>query len=263
MHVKAQIIGGNEIMAEDEIKLSKQTLVLVGIIAIFVLAFVYLVFTNQQTTLQANQGSNVGNKNVDEVEQFIVNSQRGGKVNVDIAQIAADGTIIEGTNKDILIVEFSDFQCPFCGRFFTSVLPDLKTNYVDKGKATIVYRHFPLSSIHPMAQKSAEAFECAKEQGKAKEMHDKIFSNQQLLSVANLKQWAQELGLDADKFNTCLDSGKTANKINNDLNAGLQLGVQGTPTIFIGKKGAGYSYAIVGASSGDFILYKKVMDSLQ
>ncbi|MEM4296690.1 MAG: DsbA family protein [Candidatus Anstonellales archaeon] len=255
-------------MAEDEIRVSKQTLILVGIIAIFLIAFVYLalnanaVNAGTSNTGKANTG-NAGQGNVDEVEQLLINSQRGGKINVDISQISANGAVMEGTNKDILIVEFSDFQCPFCGRFFSSVLPELKANYIDKGKATFVYMHFPLSSIHPMAQKAAEAFECAKEQGKGKEMHDKIFLNQQLLSVASLKQWAQDIGLDADKFNTCLDSGRTADKVNADLNEGLKLGVQRTPTIFVGKRGKGYSYVVVGASSGDMVIYSKIIDSLQ
>lgn len=81
-------------------------------------------------------------------------------------------------NAPVIIVEYSDFQCPFCRMFFSQTLPDLLKTYVDTGKARLVYRQFPLFSIHPMAEKSAEATECASDQGKFWEMHDAIFTEQ-------------------------------------------------------------------------------------
>jgi len=93
-------------------------------------------------------------------------------------------------------------------------------------------RDFPLN-VHPEAQKAAEAAGCAEEQGKFWEMHDKLFSNQQDLSVANEKTWAQEIGLDTKKFGECLDSGKRAAEVQKDIQDGQAYGVSGTPAFFI------------------------------
>jgi protein-disulfide isomerase/copper chaperone CopZ len=133
-------------------------------------------------------------------------------------------------NAPITLVEFSDFECPFCARHY----PTLKKILEDyKGKVRLVYKHFPLS-FHPNAQKAAEASECAAEQGKFWEYHDKLFENfQNGYSLEKFKQWAKELGLDTTKFNDCLDSGKYAQKVKNDYQEGLQKGVKGTPSVFV------------------------------
>ena len=138
-------------------------------------------------------------------------------------------------NKDapVTMIEFSDFQCPFCGRFYSQTLAQIQKDYIDTGKVKFVYRDFPLSSIHPQAQIAAEAGECADDQGKFWEYHNKIFENQALLSEASLKQWAVDLGLDADEFNDCLDSGKQKQEVQKDFNDGSSYGVSGTPAFFI------------------------------
>ncbi len=139
----------------------------------------------------------------------------------------------------VTIVEFSDFQCPFCRSFWRDTLPQIKKNFIDSGKVKFVYRDFPLP-IHPSAPKSAEAAECAREQGQYWEMHDKIFSEQDLLGqgtvqydVNDLKNWAREIGLNTKDFNSCLDSGKYQAEVEKDLADGQRAGVSGTPTIFI------------------------------
>jgi protein-disulfide isomerase len=105
-----------------------------------------------------------------------------------------------------------------------------------KGKVRLVYKHFPLG-FHPNAQKAAEASECADEQGKFWEYHDKLFENQANgLSIDKFKQWAKDLGLDTNKFNDCLDSGKYAQKVQADYQEGAQKGVDGTPATFINGK---------------------------
>ncbi|MEK6917674.1 MAG: DsbA family protein [Nanoarchaeota archaeon] len=139
----------------------------------------------------------------------------------------------------VTIVEFSDYQCPFCGRFWTDTLPQIQKNYIDTGKARLVFRDFPLNSIHPFAQKAAEAVECARKQGGDVvyfKMHDKLFANQGALDVPSLKKYAQELGLDATKFATCLDSGETALEVQKDSTEGQSYGVQGTPAFFVNGK---------------------------
>lgn len=129
----------------------------------------------------------------------------------------------------ITIVEFSDFQCPACGRAF-STMKRLTQQYQDKIR--LVFRDFPLP-MHPQAPKAAEAAACAKEQGKFWEMHDRMFTNQQRLAVADLKAVAAELGMDAAKFASCLDSGTYAMDWQNDLTEGRKYGVSATPTFFI------------------------------
>jgi len=129
----------------------------------------------------------------------------------------------------VTIVEFSDFQCPYCSRVLPSIDEALATYPT---QVRLVYRQFPLN-IHPNAQKAAEASLCAQEQGKFWEMHDAMFANQQQLAVDQLKAKAAELGLDAEKFNQCLDSGKYAPKIREDMTAGAAAGVNGTPALFV------------------------------
>ena len=144
-----------------------------------------------------------------------------------------DDDVVQGdANAPVTIVEFSDFQCPYCGRNFEQTYPQIKKLYIDTGKVKYVMRDFPLN-VHPEAQKAAEAAGCAEEQGKFWEMHDKLFSNQQDLSVANEKTWAQEIGLDTKKFGECLDSGKRAAEVQKDIQDGQAYGVSGTPAFFI------------------------------
>ena len=118
----------------------------------------------------------------------------------------------------------------------------------------LVYRHFPLNSIHPQAQKAAEASECAADQGKFWEFHDKVFASQELLSggATQLKKWAGELGLNASKFASCLDSGEKADMVQAGLDSGSAAGVTGTPAFFIN------GVALVGAQP--FSSFQQVID---
>jgi protein-disulfide isomerase len=138
-------------------------------------------------------------------------------------------------NAPVTILEFSDFECPFCSRFALGALPQIISEYVDKGKAKLAFRHFPLG-FHQNAKPGAFATECAREQGGDEmffKMHDKIYGDQQNLSVDNLKKWAGELGLKADKFNTCLDTKKYEKQIDADMKEAQSYGVSGTPAFFI------------------------------
>ncbi len=135
-------------------------------------------------------------------------------------------------NAPVTIVEFSDFECPFCGRFFQQTLPQINENYIKTGKVKLVYRDFPLS-FHQNAQKAAEAAECADEQGRFWEMHDKLFIDGVQGGVASFKQFASALGLNTAKFNECLDSGKMASEVQKDMAEGAQYGVTGTPGFFV------------------------------
>ncbi|HZP48637.1 MAG TPA: thioredoxin domain-containing protein [Vicinamibacterales bacterium] len=152
------------------------------------------------------------------------------------------------SSAPIELVEFSDFQCPFCLRAHPTVDQVLKT-YGDKVR--FVYRHYPLPG-HPNARPAAEASECAAEQGKFWPYYDKLFATQSRLSDADLKQDAAELGMDASKFNACVDSHKFAAKVDADVRAGQEAGVDGTPAFFINGR------LVSGAQPYD--VFKKVID---
>jgi predicted DsbA family dithiol-disulfide isomerase len=130
----------------------------------------------------------------------------------------------------VTLVEFSDFQCPYC----RSVAPTLKQVAAKFGdKLRIVYRQYPITSLHPFAFKAAEASLCAHEQGKFWELHDSMFQDQTKLTVSDLQQTARRLGMDGKKFDACLDSGRYVEQVQNDLKEGQQIGVDGTPAMYI------------------------------
>src|SRR3990172_6070851 len=139
-----------------------------------------------------------------------------------------------GIEAKLTLIEFSDFQCPFCERFYRETLPQIEREYISTGKVRMVYRDFPIDNIHKDAQKAAEAAQCAGEQGKYWNMHDKLFENQKALGVDNLKKYATELRLSTDRFDDCLNSGKYAEEIQKDLVDGQEAGVEGTPTFYLG-----------------------------
>jgi protein-disulfide isomerase len=130
----------------------------------------------------------------------------------------------------ITLVEFSDFQCPFCQRM-APIMRQVAQKYGDK--VQIIYRQYPIPSIHPFAFKAAEASLCAQEQGKFWEMHDAMFQDQKKLAVSDLKETAGRLGMDSKKFNGCLDSGKYVEQIQNDSREAVRSGVTGTPAVFV------------------------------
>jgi protein-disulfide isomerase len=148
----------------------------------------------------------------------------------------------------IEMIEFSDFQCPFCQRANPTVDQVLKT-YGDRVR--FVYRHYPLPN-HPNARPAAEAAACAADQGKFWPYHDRLFANPSKLGDADLKQAAAELGLNATQFNSCVDSHKFRAQIDADLRAGEEAGVNGTPAFFINGR------SISGAQPYD--VFKKIID---
>lgn len=130
----------------------------------------------------------------------------------------------------VAIVEFSDFECPFCSRG-RDRLEEVRAKYGDKVK--IYYRHFPLESIHPNAFKSAEGTSCARDQGKFWEYHDELFRNQRDLKEKSLVKHAKTIGLDEAKFAECLKSGKYAEEVRADMKDAQKYGVNSTPTFYI------------------------------
>jgi len=147
----------------------------------------------------------------------IVDSSSSNSKSVDSRTIDISSSYFEGNeNAPVVIIVYDDFQCPYCEKFFSEALPEIRTNYINTGKVKFVFKHFPLS-FHQYAEKAAEASECAGEQGKFWEMHDKLYENQDALDVVSLNLYAADLGLDIEQFNQCLDSGKYKNKIKSDF----------------------------------------------
>ena len=171
---------------------------------------------------------------------------------VNAKDLVDDDPVKGDKNAPVTIVEFSDFQCPFCERFYTQTLSQIENEYIKTGKVKLVYRDFPLG-FHQYAQKAAEAAECADEQGKFWEFHNKIFENQQQLSLDSLKQWASEIGLETNKFNNCLDSGKMTSEVQKDLKDGSAAGISGTPGFIINGQ------LVSGAQP--FSAFKQVIDA--
>jgi len=151
---------------------------------------------------------------------------------VDMADLIGGNAIIGDPDAPITIVEWSDFECPFCARFYNDAYQDIKENWIDTGKAKLVFRDFPLS-FHANAQKAHEAAECAGDQDMYYEMHDALFENGVSGGVSSFKTYAADLGLDQAAFDDCLDSGKHEAEVKKDMADGMKAGVQGTPGFII------------------------------
>ena len=151
-----------------------------------------------------------------------------------------DDTILGDPDAPVTIIEFSDFQCPFCRIFWRDTLPSIEKEYINTGKVRFVYRDYPLPS-HPMAVSFAEATECADDQDSYWEMHDMIFEEQEKLgegtitsiTAEELSEWADELDLDVEEFDACMEEHKYLDEISKDTEDGNKAGVSGTPIFFI------------------------------
>lgn len=203
-----------------------------------------------QQWYQANQ-ARIGNRPLEQIapqiKNFLVQQKSAGvreqfvaslrakhptRILMDVArvEVAEAGAPAKGpAGAPVSIIEFSDFECPFCSRVVPSIDEVVKT-YGDQVR--VAFRQFPLN-IHPRAQKAAEASLCAHEQGKFWQMHDLMFGDQKKLEIADLKSKAGSLGVDQAKFDACLDGGKFASQVSADMADGQKAGVTGTPAIFI------------------------------
>ncbi len=173
----------------------------------------------------------------------------GGQIQVAPGDLVSGNDAMLGSpDAKVTIVEFSDFQCPFCGRFFMETEPKIIDAYVKTGKVKFYYKHFPF--LGNESKWAAQASECAKDQGKFWEFHDYIFNyiwtnyyakgqngeNVGVFSKNNLKKYANTVGLNASEFAGCLDSGKHEAKIAADEALGRKSGAKGTPTTFVNGK---------------------------
>lgn len=137
-------------------------------------------------------------------------------------------------NAKLTLMEFSEYQWPFCARYVRETWPQISKEYIETGKVKYLFFDFPLEAIHKNALKAAEASRCADEQGKYWEMHDQLFANQTALESGDLPRYATTLSLDPLKFQDCMESGRYVNEIRKDFIIGQKAGVRGTPTFLIG-----------------------------
>lgn len=184
-----------------------------------------------------------------------------------VSSTAAQGTFI-GVDDDpvlgdpqakVTIIEFGDYQCPSCRLFWRDVEPRLKKEYIDTGKVKLVFRDFPIVEIHPEAIVAAVAAQCAADQGKYWQYHDKVFREQDnrgndvvRFKVADLKKWGADLRLDTAAFNRCVDSARYTDEVTKDYADGHGIGIQGTPTFFINGRFIG--------GAQPYPVFKKVID---
>lgn len=215
------------------------------------------------TILYTKSGSSNGRAGIAQQPGAAAGRQLGNQSNVS----TDDDPVLGDKNAPLTLVEFSDYECPFCKRSFDQLLPELKTNYIDTGKLKLVYRDFPLS-FHANAHKEAEAAECARSQGDDAtyfRYHDQIFnrttSNGTGLALSQLPIIAKSLGLNVGQFQQCLDSGKFGDEVDKDIADGTAAGVSGTPAWFIGqssKDGIIDGTLVVGAQP--FPTFKVIID---
>jgi protein-disulfide isomerase len=174
----------------------------------------------------------------------------------------ADAPSLGRPGAPVTVIEFSDYACPFCQRFFAATFPRLKQDYIDTGKIRYVFRDFPLD-IHPEARKAAEAAHCAGEHGKYWEMHDVLFQNQRALAPAQLAAYAAKIGLNRRKFDQCLTSGRHSARVDRGLADGAAAGVRGTPGFVIGRAKPGH--VVEGASirgAQPLESFRRIIDSV-
>ncbi|MEM7116973.1 MAG: thioredoxin domain-containing protein [Chloroflexota bacterium] len=149
-----------------------------------------------------------------------------------------DSFILGDADAPIEIVEYTDFQCPFCRRHFTQTFPQIQANYIETGKVRYIFKDFPLTSIHPQAVLAAEAARCANDQGAYLSMHNMLFGQQQGWNGRSDAQdlfigYADQLGLDTELFSTCLTTHVHEEAVNAEIQEAIGLGMRGTPAFFI------------------------------
>lgn len=204
-------------------------------------------------------------KDVAEIKKLLQGALKKGPPPKSTATVGFRGRPTLGqADAPVTIVEFSDYQCPYCKRYATTVFTNLKRDYIDTGKVRYVFRDFPLTQIHPQAPKAHEAGHCAGEQDRYWDMHDLMFQNQKNLSVAELSGHAEKLGLDLGSFEACLESGRHAAAVQADSEAGAKAGVRGTPSFIIGKSGSGDTiHGTIVRGAQPFTKFQQVIQAVQ
>lgn len=156
---------------------------------------------------------------------------------VPTAPQSLEGAALKGSpSAPVVIIEYADYQCPFCAKSEGETLPELNRKYIATGQVQLAFRHHPLSRLHPFAEKAAEAAVCAKRLGKFWEMHAALFADPKQLDMASLLARAGAIGLDRDRFNACMESGAAANQVRSDAQSAESLKLSATPAFLVGRR---------------------------
>lgn len=149
---------------------------------------------------------------------------------IEIGEVAYKGA----NDAPVTLIEYSDYQCPYCKRHATAVMPELIKSYVDSGKVRFIMREYPIPNLHPRATAASEAALCARDQGQYWGMHDLLFADQRAMADQNFKDHAASMGLDVEAFSACLESDAHMVQIRADQAEGQKLGISGTPSFVVG-----------------------------
>jgi protein-disulfide isomerase len=179
--------------------------------------------------------------------------------------LGIDDDPVKGDQKArLVLVEFSDFQCPFCARFVRETFPEIEKNYIKTGKLKYVFRDFPITGAHKDALKAALAAGCALDQGKYWEMHDRLFENQAAFTVYNLTKHAEAIGLNKETFQKCLNNNEYATEVQSDFADGTKAGVNQTPFFFLGltePNSSKVTVLTVIQGAKPYVVFKAAIDS--
>ena len=260
-------MSSDEVENKEKITVKKSTFngLIIGVILLVGIASFFA--GSYSSNLNSDQISEEDlDKALSKLELKLLQNQLPTKQAAEPIKISADNDpIIGDPNAPITIIEFSDFQCPFCARFNTQTLPAILDEYIEQGKVKLVFRDFPIQSIHPNALPASVAAECANDQGNFKGMHDILFEKQNewnrletVDALSLFSQYASEMQLEQETFDSCLTSGKHIPEIRNDLDDGRDYGVSGTPGFFVGNDQIGY-VELKGAQP--FESFKKIIDA--
>jgi protein-disulfide isomerase len=243
-------------MAEDSVTIRKTTLQLVVVLVVALVVGFGIGWFAKPTANAVGQQQAALNPSLVPAPNPTPNPTPTANPTPAKVSVPTNGPTLGNSNAKVTVVEFSDFQCPFCERFYSQTMPQIKTDYIDTGKVKLVFKTFPLTGLHPNAQKAAEASLCANEQGKFWEYHNTLFDKQSIWSstdgVTAFKQYASDLKLDTAKFNSCLDTGKYASAVAADVKDGQNAGISGTPSFVINGQ------LVVGAQP--FSAFQSVID---
>jgi len=181
------------------------------------------------------------------------------------AEFSLEGAQMKGaSDARVVLVEFSDFQCPFCARYATGSYPQIVRDYVDSGRVRYAFMNFPIESLHPAAFKQHVAAACAADQGRFWEMHDRLVADQKAADTRALAGHATAIGLDAAKFRACLDGDAHVAAIRKSMKTGEAIGVNGTPTFLIGMLGSDQIFKASKVVSGarPYSAFKEAIDGV-
>ena len=214
---------------------------------------------------ELKQGQDAIQKELLEIKRLLLARDGGRPSRPD--KITVNARPFKGNdNARIVVVEYSDYQCPFCARFYRETLPLIDKEYIQAGKIKYVFNNLPLDDLHPVAFKAAEAVECAGEQGKFWDLHGRFFSDQNLLVKGDVSAPAKSLGLNMTQFEQCLSSKKTEPVVRAGVAQAESLGIQSTPSFVIGavegNKPGEMNVKIVGIINGayPYPVFKAALD---